>query len=85
MNVDGAVTIDLRVIGEHEVLRGVQSAVYAPTGASVEFLVSPSQWPPFQGVRYLRENGQHLGQVTVKCPDPDTVRQWVGALRGEAA
>jgi hypothetical protein len=83
MKVDGAVTIDLRLGDEYAVMRAVQTAAYAPTGAHVEFIVEPNQWPPFQGVQYLREHGKHLGRIAVKCADPVTVRRWIFALRGE--
>jgi len=83
MRVDGAVAIDLRVGDEYAVMRAVQTAAYAPAGAVVEFIVEPNQWPPFHGVQYLREHGEHIGRIAVKCSDPVTVRRWIAALRGE--
>ena len=83
MRVDGAVAIDLPLGDEYAVMRAVQTAVYAPAGADVEFLIEPNQWPPFQGVLYLREHGAHLSRISVKCSDPVTVRRWISALRGE--
>lgn len=83
MRVHGAVAIDLRVDDEFAVLRAVQTAAYAPAGAEVEFLIKPGQWPPYQGVQYLREHGDHLGRIVVKCSDATTARTWIAALRGE--
>ncbi|WP_028655967.1 hypothetical protein [Nocardioides sp. J54] len=85
MNVTGVVSIDLRDGDEFELHRAVQRAVYAPAGADVEFIVSARQWPPYHGVQYLREHGEHLGRIVIRCGDVDTVRVWVAALRGQEA
>lgn len=90
--ISGSVLIDLRFSDEHEsktdfdhaVTRLIQSGSLAPMGADVVLVVDPRAWPSYLGVGYLREHGQHLGSITVQCSDPDTIKVWCAALRGEA-
>lgn len=88
MRINGAVRLDLaahddgRLFGEtHTVERLIQEAVYAPPGADIVLVVRRGQIPPFHGINYLRDHGQHLGSVTVECTDPDTISRWVAQLR----
>jgi hypothetical protein len=85
MLVTGAIRIDLRVDDEHDVKRAIQNAAYSPAGAEVEFLVAPHQWPGWEGITFLRAHGDHLGRIRINCSDPETVRIWVMAIRGEDA
>lgn len=85
--VDGLVWLDARLDDgadgrqSHQVDRIVQRACDAPAGSHVVLCVAAGQWPS-PGLQYVRAQGRHLGRVTVACPDPETVRRWVHALRG---
>lgn len=88
MRLAGTVTIDVAAVAghllqdDHQAMRLVQDATYAPAGADVVLKVAPRQFPPVHGVAWLREHGQHLGTVTVQCSCPDTIRRWLDAVRG---
>lgn len=83
--IGGSVAIDLRVEDDHKIDRLIQGAASAPAGAEVAFSVRPRQFTPYWSIGYLRVHGAHLGAITVHCSDPDTIKLWVLALRGEAA
>lgn len=63
-----------------EVTRMIRTLTLAPAGCEVVLQVAPGQIP--EGIAHLRDQGQHLGPITVECSDPETVRRWVLALRG---
>jgi hypothetical protein len=79
----GAVVIDLRLKDDHRVLRAIQSAVTAPAGCDVRFIVAPGQYRPAFAASWLMENGRRLGSITFECSDPQTVASWVAEFRGE--
>lgn len=81
--IRGSLAIDLRIRDDHKIDRLIQQAAHAPAGADVVFSIGPRQLTPYWSIAYLREHGAHLGAVTVQCSDPDTIRLWVAALRGE--
>ena len=81
--IGGSLAIDLRIDDDHKVDRLIQQAAHAPAGADVAFSVRPRQLTPYWAIAYLREHGTHLGGITVHCSDPDTIKLWVLALRGE--
>ena len=70
---------------DREVVRKLKSLSFAPAGAEVVLAVRPAQLWPGEGIAYVRDCCRHLGTVTVECSDPETVREWVLALRGEEA
>lgn len=90
MRINGTVRLDLAAVDgsgwtdTHKVERAMQEATYAPAGANVILVVRRGQYPPIHGVAWLRDNGHHLGSVTVECDDPDTIARWVAQLRPEA-
>lgn len=91
MRVTGTVTLNIASAegntfgGTHAAERLVQAATDAPPGSTVVLQVAPRQHPPIHGIAWLREHGQHLGQVVVECSCPDTIRRWLQVLRGEVA
>ena len=91
LQANGRVRLDLgtnRANGfeaEYQVVRKLKSLSFAPAGAEVVLAVLPAQLWPGEGIAYVRDCCRHLGTVTVECSDPETVREWVLALRGEEA
>lgn len=89
MRVGGVVALDLRPHDTsysedgHELTHKLKCLTYAPAGVDVMIHISPRQFADFQGLNYLRREGQHLGSVTFHCEDAETVADWVKALRGK--
>lgn len=86
MKINGRVHIDLTELSDdlrdiHPLDRAVQEAADSPTGAEVIFHVRRRQRPPYIGMAWLRQHGQHLSSVTIDCDDPTTIRHWCDALR----
>lgn len=85
--VRGIVRVDLRAddplpCEDPTLSRRVQFLACSPAGADVVLHVAAGQHVPSLAAAYLRAEGGHLGSVTVESSDPQTVRQWVDALRG---
>lgn len=86
MKISGRVHVNLTELSDdlreiHALDRAVQEAAYSPAGSDVIFHVRRRQHPPYMGMAWLREHGQHLASVTIDCDDPDTIRRWCDALR----
>lgn len=87
MRINGTVRLDLASLdsagdwSNNKVERLMQEATYAPAGADIIFVVRRGQFAPPGGMAWLRDEGQHLGSITVECADPDTITRWVAQLR----
>ncbi len=67
-----------------EATRLLKDLIHAPAGAEVVIEVREGQQWPGSGIWALREQGTHLGRITIECDDPRTALSWVAALRGES-
>jgi len=87
--IDGFVSVNASfrepwtVTENHRVDRLLQEIAYAPSGTHVTITVKARQHVPVMSVEYLRDNGRHLGSITIACSDPDTIARWVNAFRGQ--
>jgi len=87
--VDGIVFVNASsrepwsIADNHRVDRLIEEISYAPAGMHVTITVKARQHVPVMAVEYLRDNGRHLGSLTIACSDPDTIARWVAAFRGD--
>lgn len=87
--IDGFVSVNASsrepwtVTENHRVDRLLKEIAYAPSGTHVTITVKARQHVPVMAVEYLRDNGRHLGSITIACSDPDTISRWVNAFRGQ--
>lgn len=76
----GALEIDLRAVDDFELERKVKRVCDAPRGVKVTLVVGARQMPHHVALRYLADNGRHLGHVEFKSDETNAICRWTVAL-----
>lgn len=87
MNLRAVVILDLTRLhlGHRDDVSTVKGAFWGtladtPAGADVRLIVPKWDWWCGLVIREFVDLADHLGNVTLECTDPDTVRRWVQAI-----